>query len=113
MKYRYKALIVFFIAVLLSPFIVFDLEEPALLFDIYEIDGKVVACGPKPRTLFCRPSYHNSFYTGNEWPFRLYFWFCRWWCNSSNYIYHGDLNTKLGQTRGQINYPRGSIYQTD
>lgn len=41
--------------------------------------GQPVAIGPKPRRTFCRPTVHDVYFEGDEWPFRVYAPICATW----------------------------------
>jgi len=79
------ALILFLLAApilaLLSVPAVFDLSESAPIYDEeYRLDNGIrVSAGPRPRWFLCYPPYHDFFYEGTEWPFRVYSPLCRLW----------------------------------
>lgn len=58
---------------------VFDFSAPAYPYSEEYHAGREVAIGPRPRALFCRPSYHGMFYEGREWPFVVFQPVCRAW----------------------------------
>lgn len=56
---------------------VFNFSDNAYLYNGMEGDF----CGPVPHSFLCKPTYHNFYYSGNEWPFWLFripcvFWVC-------------------------------------
>jgi hypothetical protein len=58
-------------------FVVFDYTEKAYYFDAENnSNGIELVCGPLPRKLLCYPTYHDIHYTGNEWPFLVYYPIC-------------------------------------
>jgi hypothetical protein len=72
--------------ILLSIPVVFDLSRPALIFDDENRNDRPVAAGPRPRMLICYPSYHDFFFAGTEWPFRVYSPLCRVWRRAHGYV---------------------------
>jgi len=60
----------------LAALIIFDFGQTAYPFDEEQRAGKQVAIGPRPRSWVITPTYHNMFYTGREWPFRLFLPVC-------------------------------------
>ena len=59
-------------------FVVFDTATPAYKFDEEYNVTRLVALGPRPRYLFCTPSY-DIHYDGSEWPFYVFKPFCALW----------------------------------
>lgn len=76
---------------LISPFalLLTYIAAAALVFDFRETaypddednteDGRPVALGPRPRSLFCRPTVHGVNWEGREWPFVVFAPICSWW----------------------------------
>jgi hypothetical protein len=64
---------------------VFDMTKPALPFDEEEHNGRPVAYGPRPRAFCCRPTYHDFYFTGEEWPFKFFRPMCEMWRTSNDY----------------------------
>lgn len=65
---------------------VFDLTRPARQFDVEYLGGKMAVLGPTPRWVFCRPSYADMYYKGNEWPFVVFSPLCNVWVQQSGYV---------------------------
>ena len=62
---------------LFSSLLVFSYGNFAYKYDEeYSMSGKDIICGPRPRNIFCYPTYHDWFYTGSEWPFVMYWPIC-------------------------------------
>lgn len=61
-------------------FLTFDITVPAFKFD-----AEGVVLGPRPLYYLCKPSYDNFFYSGNEWPFKLYHPICKIWIIAAGY----------------------------
>lgn len=66
--------------------ILFDHNEPALIFDIDRIDEKVVVAEPTPHYWILKPSYHGIYYTGQEWPFNVYKTLCSNWARTRGFV---------------------------
>jgi hypothetical protein len=80
--------------ILISPFLIyfftflliFDLFKPARPFDEeYNIKGQDIAFGPCPRRQFCKPTYHDFFFDGDEWVFKPFKFPCEWWIKANGY----------------------------
>ncbi len=65
--------------------VVFDFSKPANAFDEEEHNGRAVAFGPRPRGLFCKPSYAGMNYDGSEWPFLVFKPVCSAWRTNKGY----------------------------
>jgi hypothetical protein len=65
--------------------LLFDVWSPAYPYDEDMRNGRSVAIGPHPRELFCRPTHHNIYYEGDEWPFAIYRPICWAWCKVLGY----------------------------
>lgn len=48
-------------------------------------DGRPVALGPRPRSLFCRPTVSDVRWEGREWPFVVFAPVCSWWREHHGY----------------------------
>lgn len=71
MIFRY-AIIAYFFAFIFV-FNIFRAARP------YDVESENVVCGPRPKWLFCRPSYGGIYYDGHEWPFVVFRPFCKTW----------------------------------
>jgi hypothetical protein len=65
-------------------FLIFDVRDPARKFDEEYNGPKQVALGPRPRYVWCQPSY-DTHYDGTEWPFRVFGSFCAVWRACTGY----------------------------
>ncbi len=61
----------------LSSIFVFNYAGKAYHFDVERSEkGIERICGPLPWYIVCRPTYHDYYYDGNEWPFIVYWPLC-------------------------------------
>jgi len=74
-----------FTTYLLAHLLVFDLRQPAYAFDQEEFQGKQVVYGPRPHIGICQSAYDEVNFDGSEWPFVVFYPFCRFWISWSGY----------------------------
>lgn len=68
------------LAYAISSLVVFDIFAVAYPSDEDNTaSGQPVAIGPKPRLMFCRPTVHDVYFNGDEWPFKWYAPVCKAW----------------------------------
>jgi hypothetical protein len=72
-------------AYLCTAIVVFDFGSAALAFDEDSHDGREVAIGPRPRRLFCPPTWEGVRWEGREWPFVMFAPVCCWWRERHGY----------------------------
>lgn len=60
-----------------APVIAFDFTGAAPSYDEEHFEGRPVAIGPRPRGFACRPTDHDLFWAGDEWPFLVFRPVCR------------------------------------
>ena len=69
-----------------AAFVVFDFSRAALPGDEDNTeDGRPVALGPRPRSLFCRPTVSDVRWEGGEWPFVVFAPVCNLWRERHGY----------------------------
>ena len=76
-----KVLLSIVLALILTPLaygvsaiFVFDFQQPAIFFG-----AEITVIGPRPYGWMVQPSYHEFYYTGKEWPFKVYRPICKFW----------------------------------
>ena len=65
--------------------IVFDFSKTAFPSDEDNFEGREVAIGPRPRHLFCPPTWEGVRWEGREWPFVVFAPICGWWRERHGY----------------------------
>jgi hypothetical protein len=65
--------------------IVFDFSRAAFPNDEENYNGREVAIGPRPRHLFCPPTWEGVRWEGREWPFVVFAPICSWWRERHGY----------------------------
>ncbi len=78
--------LVFLAAYLGAASLVFDFGSAAFPNDEENTgDGRPVALGPRPRQLFCPPTWEGVCWEGREWPFVIFAPICSWWRDRHGY----------------------------
>jgi hypothetical protein len=71
--------------------LVFDFTKAAFPYDEDNTeDGRPVALGPRPRHLFCAPTWEGVRWEGREWPFVVFAPVCFWWLDRHGYAPSAD-----------------------
>jgi hypothetical protein len=65
--------------------VVFDFSKAAYPSDEDYYDGRKVAIGPRPRSIFCPPTVEGVRWEGREWPFVVFAPVCSWWRERHGY----------------------------
>jgi hypothetical protein len=68
-----------------AAFIVFDFSRAAYPSDEENHEGREVAIGPRPRRLFCPPTWEGVRWEGREWPFVVFAPICSCWRDEHGY----------------------------
>src|SRR5262245_61158798 len=79
------SLLVVFGLYCLAPILLFDFSEAATPYDEETYGGRSVSFGPRPRWIFCSPTYANFFFKGDEWALRAYKPLCIVWVRKKGY----------------------------
>jgi len=87
---KFRILVVRFIILLLfvyliTPLLIFNLGKAGNAFDEEQYEGKKVAFGPRPRLFVCYSAYDEVNFDGTEWPFKVFYPFCRLWLKVNHY----------------------------
>ncbi len=85
------AVLLLLVVYMLTAVIVFDFSKPAYPYDEEYHQGRLVAIGPRPRSLFLPPTRDELFYEATEWPFEVYAPVCGVWRTLKGYAPPAEL----------------------
>lgn len=78
--------VVVLLAYFVAAVLVFDFTKVAFTSDEDNTeDGRPVALGPRPRQIFCAPTWEGVGWKGRDWPFVVFSPVCGWWRDRHGY----------------------------
>jgi hypothetical protein len=75
-----------FIFFWIAPAVIFSANEPGYDRNWEHIDGKAVAWGPKPRAWLLMAEPDRVMFSGNEWYYKTWGYYCRDWLKRNNMV---------------------------